>query len=489
MRKYLLLSCVFLGLLVSPSAYAAIDTGSVTRIYDQLQAKETSSPLLGMYQSIRKDAIVFPYESAATEFKEKYGVSSPMFPGGLASEGVLSKYTPIGQLNVFRNQQKNYEKMLKNSQDFTDVYLYAKYKNIFTNDDLNDSEYDLMAKAHELVELVDPTQTSTTGNARYPGFSGGLSAVSKRILGDRYASVIEDKDERDKQIAALKQNGGYVFGTTTLQDQCVLPGTDIVTEQGTGALTPAEKDAVLGRIADMEGVKKVDADATNISALLPNQYEKPLWLRILEGEQIQGQRVCLDRICFSITPVYKQPRLAPQKKTVVTINETLGALKEVLEEAKTRDLTAQCAVKKAFASPWFDKKVQPVFSPPIIKFVPMFAELEYSKIITGDLIFNAVREWNSVATPPIKDQTTDLAAGEQITSSGLDSINAVADLNARKELYLNSLAFRADLQNQQEGVAIISKEFDSLRNELKIFLNSVMSIRETTEKMKQIPKI
>lgn len=487
MRKLFIVSCVMFALVSAPSV-GAVDTGTVTRIYNQLQAPEASTPLLGMYQDIHRDALIFPYESTATEFKEKYGISSPIFPGGLESENVLSKYTAIGQLNAFRQYQTDYQKMLIDAQFFTDAYLYAKYKNIFTNDDISDSEYDLMVKAHELVTLVDPTQSTVTSMARYPGFSGGLSAVSKRIMGDRYASVITDKDIRNQEIDALKQSGGYVFGTTTLQDQCALPGSDVVMEKGTAALTGEEKNAVLGRIVDLEEVKKIEDSAKNISTLLPNQYEKPMWLRVLEGEQIPGQRWCLDRICLSINAIYKQPRLAQRKANFIAINETLAAFKSVLEDAKTRDLTAQCAVKKAFGSPWYDKQIKPVFSPPIITFVPMFVELEYSKIITGDLIFNAVREWNAIASSPIQDQDPlRLEASESIVSASDASIAAIADIETRKELYLNTIALRADFQNQHEHMKIVSKEFTSLQNELTVFLNSVMNIRKTVEKMKQIP--
>ena len=488
MKKLFFISCAFLAFQCFPVANAAIESSSVTRIYESMQTTPSTSPLLGTYKRIRQDAVRFPYDIAQNEFKEKYGISSPVFPGGLLGDAI-STYTPVGQLNAFRQYERDYAKMLADAQFFTDTYLYAKYKNIFTNDDISDSGYDLMVKTNEIVNLVEPQQAGATGVSRYPGFALGLTPLARTIMGDQYASVIDNKDEREQKIQALKQNGGYIFGATELQDQCVMPG-ETVTELGTAELTEGEKNAILGRIADMENARTLDEDKKSLSTLLPNQYEKPVWLRVLEGEQVQGIRECLDRVCFSVTPIYKQPQLAQRTMNTTAIQQTINELKVVLEEAKTRDLSAQCAVKKAFGTPWYNKEVKPVFSPPIITFVPMFVELKYSKIITADILFKALMEWDSIATAPIKDQNTlGVQASQQLVSAANESIAAIADLEARKQVYKASLGFRADLQNQHEQMKIISQEFTSLQSELELFLKTVMSIRETSLKMQNIPKI
>ncbi len=488
MKKLLLIGCACLALIWMPVTQAAVESSSVTRVYESMQTAPSTSPLQGMYKRIRQDAVRFPYDMAANEFKEKYGISSPVFPGGLLGNA-LSSYTPVGQLNAFRQYERDYAKMLTDAQFFTDAYLYAKYKNIFTNDDISDSGYDLMVKSSEIVNLVEPQQAGATGLSRYPGFAMGLTPLARTIMGDQYASVIDDKDQREEKIRALKQQGGYVFGATELQDQCVMPG-QTVTELGTVELSEDEKNAILGRIADMENGDALDNDKNSLSTLLPNQYEKPVWLRVLEGEQVRGARECLDRVCFSVTPIYRQPQLAQKSTNTTAIQQTINELKVVLEEAKSRDLSAQCSVKKAFGTPWYNKEVKPVFSPPIVTFVPMFVELQYSKVITADILFKAITEWNAVATAPIKDQNPlNVQASQQLVSAANESVAAIADLKARMEVYKTSLGLRADLKNQHENMKIISQEFTNLQSELELFLKTVMSIRETSLKMQNIPKI
>lgn len=354
------------------------------------------APLASLYGRIWTDVVSFPRDQTQREFQRKYGVPAPTFGSAIMEDFTLSPRSGARQAVDKRLMEIDEERLFARNLRFIQPYVIGKYLSVFMNGDAADSAFDLFLDIDAVHSLL-AVEGVAYQDFLPPRFSAGLTNVARYLKG-----TVAQATQIDPNLRRVRAQELLAANTVTFREEgipvCTLPG--VVQEGDIQGLDEATKQAIAGRLVDLEEANTSASAALRGDQLLNRPAEKSLFERFLSGERVALPNLsgCFDTYCARLDFILTPPRPAPGRLVrPLPITVSLRSMEDQARTLANTPLETKYVGRSMFSYSFFqldfNSQIYNVGTQIEIRFVPIFQPYDRGKSFDAQAFDHLMRTY------------------------------------------------------------------------------------------------